>query len=579
MCHTGTVPEWGAKEFRQGIGARLKGENVTVHEPDLDRSGALGPAMATHEPDSYAGIAPDTSSHGTQRSQAATAAGATPGRQADQDAATPLAGSWLLDPESQAILWADPQAIRSWQADNLGDLLDARFNPHDPMLLALKALSRRMKPGDSLVEGLRLMAGNRLGIHALCRIRAQEIRKGRMGLLVEMLGAAPDYTAPAGDGAPRRKGAPLSALITAIGLPLLIVDSAGRISAANPSAQRLLRRDQEALQGLALAELVMPEDRDGLSRILGNPGPTGGVSTLHLAPFTADEPPLPVELRGGPIEGSTPPRHCVLVRDLSEAHKTQADLTDAKEQAEAQNRRKTDFIARVSHELRTPLTAVIGFAELMLKGGLGPVGNPRYEAYARHVFEAGHHALSLVEDLLDLSRIETGRMVLDPGPVDVAGLITSCTTMVEPLAANSAVILEAGPPEDLPLVHGDGRSLRQVLLNILTNGIRHTPPGGKVSVTAHVTADGQVLVRVSDTGDGMSRETLEQVLSLTGTRRDGPDQGPSAGPGLVESKGLGLGLPLAKALAEANGAQLSLRSVQGEGTIVEVQLPREEAPV
>ena len=225
---------------------------------------------------------------------------------------------------------------------------------------------------------------------------------------------------------------------------------------------------------------------------------------------------------------------------------------------------KADFIAKVSHEIRTPLNSMIGFAEVIMAERFGAIGNERYREYLKDMHAAGTHLVSLLNDLLDLSKIETGQLDLSFANVDLNDLTQQCVDIMQPQANRARIIIRTAMTPGLPQVVADARSLRQIVLNLLTNAIKFTGPGGQVIVSTAIADGGEVLMRVRDTGAGMRETDIEAVLEPF------HQSATSAGWG---SGGSGLGLPLTKALAEANRAKFSVKSAPNAGTLIEIAFP------
>lgn len=248
------------------------------------------------------------------------------------------------------------------------------------------------------------------------------------------------------------------------------------------------------------------------------------------------------------------------------------ELRSAKEEAEVANRTKSEFLANMSHELRTPLNAVIGFSEVMTSQVFGPLGSDQYHDYAHSIHESGRHLLDLINDILDVSKIESGQLTLAEEILDLTAIITASQRLVRERAAKAGIALHAELPSDLPRLRADQRRMKQVFLNLLTNAVKFTPPGGAVTVSARHTAEG-LLVRVIDTGIGMRPEDIP--LALLPFRQI--DSGLSR-----RHEGTGLGLPLTKALVELHGGSLQLKSAPGQGTEVRLWFPAdrlaEESP-
>ena len=220
---------------------------------------------------------------------------------------------------------------------------------------------------------------------------------------------------------------------------------------------------------------------------------------------------------------------------------------------------RLDFLAKVSHEVRTPLNSILGFTELMLQEPLGPIGNPRYRGYIEDIHQSGLYALSLLNDLLDISKIEAGKFELDFTSVDVPELVEECAASLQPLAKRARILLRTSLAPDLPLVVADPRRLKQVLLNLLTNAIKFTKEGGQVIVSGTM-VDGELRLRVRDTGVGMTEDEIAYAMQPFNQLDTSPRSQP----------GTGLGLPLTKALVDANRARLVLSSEKGAGTSADV---------
>jgi PAS domain S-box-containing protein len=255
---------------------------------------------------------------------------------------------------------------------------------------------------------------------------------------------------------------------------------------------------------------------------------------------------------------------CAVMRDITQWKRAEEELTQARAQAERASSQKTDFLARVSHEIRTPLNAIIGFSELMLDEKFGPVGNDRYRDYLRDINRSGNHVLDLVNDLLDISKIEAGQQEMSYEAVSLNDTLAETVAMMQPAANRERVIIRSSFAARLPEVVADLRSVRQIALNLLSNAVRYTPAGGQVIVSTAYEASGDVVMRVRDTGIGMTQAEIEQALKpfkqINALKR-------------ARGDGTGLGLPLTKAMVEANRARFIINSTPGEGTLVEVSFP------
>jgi len=257
-------------------------------------------------------------------------------------------------------------------------------------------------------------------------------------------------------------------------------------------------------------------------------------------------------------------------RELESARKKQeSELTAARDEAERASAAKSDFLAKVSHEIRTPLNSILGFSEVMLEERFGPIGNERYRDYLKDIRASGDHLVSLLNDLLDLSKIEAGRLDLAPASLSLNEVVQGSVALMQPQANRERIIIRTSLSPTLPPVSADARSLRQITLNLLSNSIKFTGAGGQVIVSTAQSGTGEIVLRVRDTGIGMDEKelgvALEPFRQLATAARWGSD-------------GTGLGLPLTKALAEANGARFTITSKVNDGTLVEVAFPAAHAP-
>ncbi|MET4697469.1 signal transduction histidine kinase [Constrictibacter sp. MBR-5] len=252
-----------------------------------------------------------------------------------------------------------------------------------------------------------------------------------------------------------------------------------------------------------------------------------------------------------------------MIGDISSLKERESELRAAKERAEAGSRSKTQFLTNMSHELRTPLNAVIGFSEMMSMEAFGPLA-PKYKEYADDILGSGRHLLSVINDVLDVARSESGKLQVEPVPLDVASLFAACRKMVYDQCTRASLHFEVVAPEPPLRVMADPVRARQILLNLIANAVKFTPASGRIAVGAAQDEPGFVRIAVSDTGIGMAPEEIPLALEAFSQ---------------VDSRlarkyeGTGLGLPLTKALVELHGGRLEIRSRPGEGTTVEVVLP------
>lgn len=255
----------------------------------------------------------------------------------------------------------------------------------------------------------------------------------------------------------------------------------------------------------------------------------------------------------------TLPTSYALVSSRVNLRRTRDELAAARDAAVHADRTKTQFFANMSHELRTPLNAILGFSELLALD----VFAPKREEYAHLIHNAGAHLLSLVNDLLDLSRIEAGKLELRDEPIDLAALIDECAETVAGRARTRELHIVRTVVRNLPQVNADRRALTQILLNLLTNAIKFSMPGGTVEVFALTASSGGIVFGVRDEGVGIAEDEQAHVFERFGQARQNT----------TAEKGTGLGLPIVRGLAEAHGGRVTLESRLKRGTRVTVALP------
>ncbi len=351
------------------------------------------------------------------------------------------------------------------------------------------------------------------------------------------------------------------ALVEASADGLLLFNADGALLGANAAAEKLLGRGRDEIAGRNLAGLFAAESQpaaiEALTRLKRGEAAAGGDFTA----LGRGGDPLALRIGFVRLDPNGPGKFAAVLRDFSGARRDALALNLARGQAEAENRAKTEYLATVAHEIRTPLNAILGFAEIIMDERFGPVGNARYREYLRDIHASGSHVMSLVNDLLDLSKIEAGKLELNFAAVDLNRLVAECVALIQPQANREKVITRLALAPRLPAALADERASRQIVLNLLANAVRYNEPGGQVIISTAQADKGHVLLRVKDTGIGMSESELKLALEpfrQASGRREG---------------GSGLGLPLTKALAEANRAAFSIRSRKNEGTLVEIAFP------
>lgn len=358
----------------------------------------------------------------------------------------------------------------------------------------------------------------------------------------------------------------LSAMLDTATDGVVVLDGEGRILSINRSAEALFGYESAELSGRSLTLLLSTESHNtaldyidglrahGVAALLND-----GREVLGIARRGGF---IPLFMTVGRLGDDDGAKFCAVLRDITQFKKAEEELRVAKTHAETTSAQKSDFLARISHEIRTPLNAILGFAEVMIEERFGPVGTERYRDYLRDIHTSGQHVISLVNDLLDLSKIEAGRLDLSFTSLQLNDVVTTAVGLMQPQANSSMVIVRTSLAAKLPAVVADERSIRQIALNLLSNAIKFTPAGGQVIISTALTDLGQAVIRVRDTGIGMNEKDIQAALEPF-------RQIPTSGRG----DGTGLGLPLTKALTEANRATFAIQSAAGSGTLVEVIFP------
>jgi PAS domain S-box-containing protein len=347
---------------------------------------------------------------------------------------------------------------------------------------------------------------------------------------------------------------------------VIVLNETGRILSLNRSAEALFGYDEGAVAGDAITVLLAPESHMVALDYLESLRSSGVASLLNdgreVLGRERQGGSIPLFMTMGRLGDGPDRRFCAVLRDITAFKKAEGELIGAKHAAEEASAQKSDLLAKISHEIRTPLNAILGFAEVMLEERFGAIGNDRYKEYLKDVHASGSHVISLVNDLLDLAKIEAGRLELSFTGVSLNDLVSTCVALLQPQAARDRIVMRMSFAPKLPPVVADERSVRQIVLNLVSNAIKFTDAGGQVIVSTAMTDRGEVAFRVRDTGIGMTPAEVEAALEpfrqLATSRKRG---------------GTGLGLPLTKALVEANRGALQISSQPSEGTLVEVIFP------
>ncbi len=347
---------------------------------------------------------------------------------------------------------------------------------------------------------------------------------------------------------------------------IMLYEPGGQIVFASNALYTTTKRTIEEISGDRFVDLIHPTDREeAISKFQVRPKQGETVTTVYRTRHK-DGHYIWIEskMRGVFDEKTGAFKNLITVsRDVTERKLHELEMNAARERAEQASRAKSTFLANMSHELRTPLNAIIGFAELMRRRVFGALGHPRYDEYAALIHESGELLLDLISDILDMAKIEAGKLELNLESVDLREAVADCVRLVQQRADHGGVALSVEIGEMAGPLIADRRAIKQVLLNLLSNAVKFTPSGGQVRVSGETRGD-RVIVTVRDNGVGIPESEIARLGQ--------PFEQVCADPMLAKA-GTGLGLALVRALAEKHGGALSIESREGAGTAVSVQLP------
>ncbi len=358
-----------------------------------------------------------------------------------------------------------------------------------------------------------------------------------------------------------------ASVIGAIGDGIAVFDRNLRLVEWNRRYQEIFAYAPGRLTpGLLLEELLRIDSRHG---VFGSELGEQAIADLLAKARLIDPTPQEFHTRNGQIlELTRSPvpdgGHVVSIRDITAYRRAEQQAMAARDQAEVANRAKSEFLANMSHELRTPLNAILGFSEVMITEMFGPLGDRHYWQYAGDIHESGQHLLSLINDILDLSKIEAGRFALaeeDVNPVEVAKAVLR---LVAGRAENAGLEIEFRVDGDIAQYRLDPRAMKQVLLNLISNSIKFTPSGGQIIFRLYVSAAYELAYQITDTGIGIAANDIVRIMAPFGQVDSHLSR---------KHPGTGLGLPISHALVMMHGGSLRLESEPGVGTTVTVTLP------
>ncbi len=394
-----------------------------------------------------------------------------------------------------------------------------------------------------------------------------EVELGPDGNVVAIIGVCHDVTQKVMAETEREKTQQRYRLIAEEASDIILLQENDQNVFTSNAMERLLDRKPEEFQNGEYLKIVHPDDVDEAKKVLGRP-PAGETRTATYRVRHADGHYIWFEIstRGVHDEATGTFWEISVGRDVTGRKEQELALRAAQERAEAASKAKSLFFANMSHELRTPLNAIIGFTDIMCSEMFGALGNPRYREYAALIRASGKHLLDLIGDILDVAKIDAGKLELSFVPCDLGDCIREGADLLAERAREAGLALSVDIPDaDLSLV-ADGRALKQIVLNLLSNAVKFTQSGGRVAIGARG-EPGSVTLYVRDTGLGIPAEALERLGR--------PFEQVCTDPMLAKG-GAGLGLSLVRAFTEKHGGSMRIESEVGAGTEVTVEFPRRQ---
>lgn len=344
---------------------------------------------------------------------------------------------------------------------------------------------------------------------------------------------------------------------------VVVFDGEGRVLSCNRSAEVLFGRDDNELAALNLTDLFAPDSQRAVQDYVNEVRTAAVTSLLHhdrgMLGRARDGSAIPLSMTVGRTRPDNT-RFFAIFRDQSQAKKGEGDLIQARRQVERATNAKADILGRISHEVRMPLNAIIGFADVMIEERFGALGNERYVEYMKDIRASGQRVMAIIDDLLDLSRIESGRMELSFASQDLNSMVEQCVAVMQPQANRERIIIRTSLAHALPTVKADARALRQIAMNLIGNSIHLANTGGQVIVSTATTDFGDIVLRVRDTGHGLNDNEIAAAMAPFRT----------SGASDQTADGSVVNLSLTKALVEANRAQFHIKTAPHSGTLIEV---------
>ncbi len=431
---------------------------------------------------------------------------------------------WLWDISLGQIIWANIPGLTFWNEHDLSRLRRRHFDRGMPALAKILELSALELPEDGIQEDF-LFWTDKGPKNVECNCRQLFLENGSGGILLTLIAEEEmempeEYPVDLADQTISEEGDP---------------DTTFENSLSSPEDQATLKE---------IAKLLSAPDTEDDDEVADDVSDIeAGAETERIANYT---------------NGTIPPSEIQVAVALDGEDIQPVQLANGELEKE-----QSLFFAKVGHEVRTPLNSIIGFAELMKEERFGELGHQKYRGYVNDILESAYHAVSLVNDLLDLSKVEAGQFAMAPAAIDLNSMIENCISSLQPQTGQARLVIRQSLALNLPKIFADKRSLRQIVINLLSNAIKFTAAGGQIIVSTQVIDNKNIRLRVRDTGIGMSDADLEAAMEPFAQIAN--DMNGTAG--------TGLGLPLTKALTEANHAEFHISSKEGKGTLVEICFP------
>jgi len=479
--------------------------------------------------------------------------------------ATPLPSFVIRITDKPEFFLADlNNGAKTWfnrkDAELEGKALEVLVDPDNlPQFLdALKTVRGEQKP--LTIKAVAVVPGGlRIGSFVLNPLDAQT---------VHVLGVPADDQA---DSLQRERDDAISLLTSVFDVSevgIVVTDQKQNIVRINDSFVRIYGWSRDELIGKNFVSVVAPDERERATKNHEEFIRSGIRSSGEMKIVRKDNNVANALFTTAALELSQGRRFQVTtVMDITLRKQMELSLRLAKEQADTANQAKSTFLANMSHELRTPLNAIIGFSEMMMKETFGELGNPKYKEYLADIHLSARHLLEIINEVLDMSKIEAGRVELDEEYINTEDLIAAVARMMASRAFSSGLKIEEKPEQNLPPLFADPRLVRQILINLVGNSVKYSKTNGVIEMIARLTDKGALQLIVKDTGIGIPKHRIREALEPFGQVSNPHDDN--------RPQGTGLGLPLAKAMAELHGGSLELESDLGKGTTVTVEFPAE----